>query len=1467
VLSEEEDYYYHLFYLTSSMTGIVSAHVPDPGSSTEESEARRQPMRKMSPFLLGIFLLLLGTTSKGQNIITTLAGGGSLNGTALTADLGVPTGVARDALGNTYITSFSEHTVFKLTPSGQWSVFAGIGRFGYSGDGGLATNAALYYAAGIAIDSSGNVYIADRGNQRVRRVDAATGIITTYAGNGSAGIRGQPNGDGGSATSASLQGPRALTFDSVGNLYIADTDGDVIRKVDNTPQHIITTYVGNGTVGARLQPNGDGGPATSASLNFPRGVAVDSLGNLYIADTRDQRIRKVDTSSPPIITTYAGNGVHGTPGQANGDGGPATSANLFSPRGVAIDSHDNLYIADTADQVVRKVDTSAQHVIITVAGNGTATFAGDGGPALSASLNWPFALSIDSAGTIEIVDLGNLRVRMVDANANISVLAGGGNGGDGGLATNAILAGPVELALDSAGNLFISDSDNQRIRRVSAGNAPTISTHTGSGITAGTFGNGVPALSAALSAPAGLAFDTAGNLFFVNGSINDLATQAQVVQRVDALSGTISIVAGDSTGVGGPSPCALTTDPCGDGGPGVLALFGSPWGMAVDASGNIFISDIFLNRVRRVDATTNTITTIAGTGNPCANPTTACGDGGLATNANLTSPYGLAFDPSGNLLIVDSGDNKVRRVNSVGGVITAASTISTVAFSGASTFGGNGGPALNASLIFPLDVRADSAGNLFISGSVDNVVQRVDAISGTIATVAGDVNNLAGGFSGDGGPATQASLGIFGLTIDNTGGLYIADQANNRIRYVHLTPVATITGTINDFGLQGVGVKSSAQTITLTNSGGDSLLITSVIAAGNFATTNTCANNEVGPMTNCAISVTFTPLSAGPLGASLTITTNDPVTPVQVFNLSGTGVSVGGASNPSTTSLIFAAQALGTTSPPQAVTLTNTGNGPLTITSIIITGTNPNDFSQTNNCPLSPATLGQGANCILLVSFMPIASGARTTTITITDDQGGIPGSQQAITLNGTGLEPPPAASTTYRIRGNPFTTFQGAATCPPSCNVAGSFTLSQSLAANLSNATITPSTFSFYVGPVVLDQNSATGASFTGIYTDASGSITHWSISISNANYTITTNNPFPNAGAVGDTFQVITPFGLASNSNSPTTWPQTITVPATFNPGSNVSNVATIYCPSGTTPCTDPNAHSIKLAVDTVTSAFTLSITAVEVPDSEANGVCQKSQSEVTALACRFLSTFAGQLQPNGDTVVPLCIPYSNGNCVFYHIGNVPAFSSYQGSVGEYIAWNNATFVPPATYQADNPRLYYDPDYPPYDVNHQFVFDITNYYEPSGALVGIDPGIGGRTKHFSDFVVAYPLSPNTTYTYTWAGALRANRVAHFEAGDSIPVRFRVSPDTPAGVVMQAPNRAGYSVMLDKNGTGCADFSGVRQPTVTRRNAATDFTYDPIQQEYELRLQGTFHPGAYKLLVTSNLFGEQCAPFVVTKD
>jgi uncharacterized repeat protein (TIGR03803 family) len=355
----------------------------------------------------------------------------------------------------------NDGTIYKLTvthylpgPAGI-NTQAGNGTQGYSGDGGPATSAELSAPDGVAVDTSGNIYIGDLGNNRIRKVTVSTGDISTVAGDGTGGY----SGDGGPATKAELSSPEGLWVDASGNIYIADHTNSRIRKV-TASTGIITTVAGNGTTGY----SGDGGPATEAELCAPEDVTVDSAGNIYIADSCNSRIRKV-TVSTGIITTVAGDGTAGY----SGDGGAATKAELDDPIGVGLDTSGNIYIGDFSNNRVRKVTVSTG-IITTVAGDGTNGYSGDGGPATSAELSFPGGVEVDSAGNIYIADYGNSRIRKVNAlNGDISTIAGDGTAGysgDGGAATAAELDIPPALALDSVTNIYVADRGNNRIRAV-----------------------------------------------------------------------------------------------------------------------------------------------------------------------------------------------------------------------------------------------------------------------------------------------------------------------------------------------------------------------------------------------------------------------------------------------------------------------------------------------------------------------------------------------------------------------------------------------------------------------------------------------------------------------------------------------------------------------------------------------------------------------------------------------------------------------------------------------------------------------------------------------------------------------------------------------------------------------------------------------------------------------------------------
>jgi uncharacterized protein (TIGR03437 family) len=568
---------------------------------------------------------VLSCSAWGQTYtISTIAGGAlpvNVSGTSASLGYGVPRYIAADHAGNVFFVD--QNTVLRLdATTGVLTLVAGNGTMGFSGDNGPATSAQLNNPGGVAVDSAGNLYIADSGNARIRKVSG--GVITTVAGGGSSGFF-----DTGPATSAQLWAPGGIALDSNGNLYFADTAlYGLVRKVSGG---VITTVAGGGSSGL-----GDNGPATSAQLYIPWGVAVDSAGNLYIADTYNNRIRKVSNG---VITTVAGNGTQGS----SGDNGPATSAQLSGAMGIAVDSAGNVYVADSGN--IRKVSNG---VIATVAGNGTQGFSGDNGPATSAQLYIPWGVAVDSAGNLYIADTYNNRIRKV-TNGVITTVAGNAAccfSGDNGPATSAQLYGSHGVAAGPDGSVYIADSSNNRIRKVSNS---VITTVAGTG-TAGFSGDNGPAISAQLTDPEGVAVDSAGNLYIAD-------TGYSRVRKVT--NGVITTVAGGGATLG-------------DNGPATSAQLYSPKGVAVDSAGNLYIADTYNQRVRKVS--NGVITTVAGTGTHSP----SSGDNNPATSASLFSPTGVAVDSAGNVYVADRDNNRIRVLTPAAVTVRTPTIISMV---------------------------------------------------------------------------------------------------------------------------------------------------------------------------------------------------------------------------------------------------------------------------------------------------------------------------------------------------------------------------------------------------------------------------------------------------------------------------------------------------------------------------------------------------------------------------------------------------------------------------------------------------------------------------------------------------------------------------------------------------------------------------------------------------------------------
>lgn len=674
--------------------------------------------------------------------IITVAGGDTLGdgGRAVNATLLIPTRVATDVSGNIFLVDDGHARIRRIdAATGIITTVAGNGKEGFSGDGGPAVNASFNLNGGaigssgaIIIDRDGNLWIADTFNHRVRRVDARTNIIDTVAGNGENASR----GDGGPARLASLSEPAAIALDRAGTLYIAEAAGSRIRRVD-AHTGVITTIAGNGQQG--LSP--DGIPAVNASLalsNF-NSMVIDDAGNILF--TEFNRVRRVDVATN-IITTVAG--IGGDALRETGDGGLATSATLVGSSGLAFDNDGNLLIGTQTR--VRRVDARTG-IISTIAGGDRYEFGGDGGPAINASFQGQLDIAVDSAGNIFIADRFNSRVRRIDGQQAIINTITGGSFGDGNPALLATLLDPADLAFDTAGNLFLIDSRHDLVRRIDAATGVITS------VARGFF------------YPQGLALDAEGNIYFAG-------TCEQQIFTVDAGANRRRVVAGNGFSEDEDCPNSIyqlvvrsSGTFSGDNGPALRAGLDEPQGVAVDRAKNIYIADSLNGRIRRVDARTGVITTLI----------------------DAAVPRALTFDSAGRLLFTELASHRIKRLDvNTGQVETVAGNgfISNIDI-GVGDFKGDGGPATQASLNAPTAIAIDRLGNIFVADRLNTRVRRIDARTGMINTVAGGRFANEDADIGDQTPALSALVRFpGGVAVDGAGNLFIADAGNRRVRVV-----------------------------------------------------------------------------------------------------------------------------------------------------------------------------------------------------------------------------------------------------------------------------------------------------------------------------------------------------------------------------------------------------------------------------------------------------------------------------------------------------------------------------------------------------------------------------------------------------------------------------------------------------------------------------------------------------------
>jgi sugar lactone lactonase YvrE len=636
-------------------------------------------IRRVDP-LTGIISTLVGSVPGGRKDVPPDQG-----------ELKGPLRVRVDAAtGDLLIPDFVAHTIRRAVAA--TNLLERIGGThdgaGATGDGGPATAALFSSPADAFPDDTGGVLIADRSNHEIRRIDAL-GIVDVVAGNGSPGYSGDDVPGG--ATSAQLNLPFCvlpIPAGAGGGFYVCDQGNHVIRRV--SADGTITTVAGTGA------PGFTDGPVASAQLNGPANLAFDTDGSLLIVDALNNAIRRLDLGTNVVSTVAGTGGADFTP-----DGAAAAQSTLAKPTAIAVAPDGRIVFAEDGSHRVRAIDAAGN--LETLAGDGIASFGGDGGPAGDAQLNQVKSVTRDSAGRLIVADDGNGRVRRLDlCTGVVETIAGNGDtaySGDDGPATEAGLSASDAL-FDAGGNLIIADTENHRVRIVDP--SGKITTLAGTG-TPGFSGDDGPPAAAQLNRPVGLELDADGNLYvadFANGAIRKLA------------GGKITTVAG--TGVPGFN---------GDDIPADTAQLNDPTDMDFDADGNLFIADFDNHRVRRVDAVTKNITTVAGTGVGGFN-----GDG-LATATQLNQPGDVKFDSTGALWVTDFGNHRIRR-------FTPGGSMETVAGDGLR--GWVDGPAATARFLFPLRLDVVAPDQILIADRDNFVVRSLGTVTPDCTTVTDD---------------------------------------------------------------------------------------------------------------------------------------------------------------------------------------------------------------------------------------------------------------------------------------------------------------------------------------------------------------------------------------------------------------------------------------------------------------------------------------------------------------------------------------------------------------------------------------------------------------------------------------------------------------------------------------------------------------------------------------------------------
>ncbi len=713
-------------------------------------------------------------------VVTTFAGSGVAgfaDNTGILAQFASPSGVACDALGNVYIGDEGNHCIRKITPGGVVTTLAGLGATSGFADG-TGTAARFNNPARLSIDAAGNLFVPDASNHRIRRVTPG-GVVTTIAGSGTMGSL------DGTGVAAQFNAPTATAVDAAGNVYVAETGGNRIRKI--SPVGVVTTLAGNGTASSV------DGVGAAATVNAPVGLATDAAGMLYLIESTSYRIRTVSQSG--TVTTFAGTGTAGL------TDGTLTASQFGWMRGAVADAAGNLYITDTGNNTIRKISvaqpvvtsflpTSAYPMqVVTITGTDFfgVTQVRFGG------VNAAWFESVSPTQIRAVVPIGG-------ASGNVSVTNSAGTGtqagftmiaapavstvaGDGTLSfRDAVGAGaqfnsPCHIVRDGAGNVYISDRLNNRIRRMTP--SGVVTTLAGSGTAGGLDGTGT---AAQFNLPYGIAINAAGTILYVAESVGHR------IRQIVIATGVVTTIAGSGT--------AGYAD-----GTGVAAQFNAPIGLCTEGAGNLIVADVLNNRIRRVVIATGVVTTVAGNG-------TAGFADGLAATAQFNHPRSPVVDAAGNIFIADYLGHRIRKITP-GGVVTT--------LTGNGTAGNvDGGPA-TAQVNNPNHLLLDAVGNLYFASGNGHTV-RIVSPAGVVTTITGT------GTSGflDGAVNVAQLFFVAGILQEASGSLLVADEGNHRIRRIVLPP-PTVTSFNATTGYPGLGViinGTNLATVTQVTFGG-----------------------------------------------------------------------------------------------------------------------------------------------------------------------------------------------------------------------------------------------------------------------------------------------------------------------------------------------------------------------------------------------------------------------------------------------------------------------------------------------------------------------------------------------------------------------------------------------------------------------------------------------------------------------